>query len=291
MMAPSRNHRTVNGVDLCYFQWNEKAHRDILLVHATGFHARCWDATVKELGSDFRITAIEMRGHGRSERKAPYDWLTFGKDLREFVEALDLQDIVGVGHSMGGHSVIQACAASSDRFKGLVLVDPVIFASDSYSSSTPTKFESVELHPISRRRNEWDSPQQMFENLQSRHPFSLWKKESLLEYCKWGLLDNSKGQFELACPPRVEASIYMGSQRTDISKLCESIQHPVVVMRAQIRDPKSQDLDFSKSPTRPDLHLLFAKGEDRFLPDLSHFIPQESPERVAQEISRLTQLR
>ena len=289
--SPNRHHKTINGVDICYFQWNGAASCNVLLVHATGFHARCWNATVEELGSEYRITAIDMRGHGRSERKNPYDWPTFGKDLAQFVEVLDLRDTIGVGHSMGGHSLVQACAAHPDRFKGLVLVDPVIFPSDSYTTPPKAQHNSVDLHPISRRRNEWKSPQEMVASFEFRHPFNLWRKECLCDYCFWGLISAAEGQYELACPPRVEASIYMGSRSMDISHLCETIQQPVVVMRAQVRDPDSQELDFSKSPTRSDLHLLFANGDDRFLPHLSHFIPMQSPDLVAHEITRLAQLR
>ena len=289
---PSCNYTTINGAEFCYFRWNQSAKHLVLLVHATGFHARCWDVTIAELGSDFQVIAMDMRGHGRSEKKSPYDWLTFGKDVVSLLETLDLVDVVGVGHSMGGYSLTQACAASPRRFKGLVLVDPVIFPTAFYGeTAVPNQVNSVDSHPVARRRNEWASPKEMFDNLEQRHPFSLWKKDCLWDYCRWGLLANEEGKFELACPPRVEASIYMGSRVTDIGRLCKTISHPVVVMRAPAPNPDSQSLDFSKSPTRADLHEQFERGEDRYLSDLTHFIPMQRPDLVAQEIIRLAKLR
>lgn len=291
MSSPNLHFATVNGVRTCYFQWNESAKDVVLLIHATGFHARCWDSTVEELGTKFRVIAIELRGHGRTEKQPPYDWWTFGRDLTQFVEDLDVSNAIGVGHSMGGHCLIQACAAHPDRFKGLVLVDPVIANPRDYPAiDSAAQWDSVESHPVSRRRDEWESPEQMFENFRVRHPFSIWKEKCLLDYCRWGLLKSRESTYKLACPPRVEASIYVGSRSSDVSGLCANIPHPVVIMRAQPRDPTSTKLDFSKSPTWPALHEQFIKGEDRFLPDLSHFIPMERPDLVAQEVSRLNQL-
>lgn len=291
MSSPSLHFTTVNGVKTSYFQWNESAQDVVLLIHATGFHARCWDSTVAKLGPKYRVVAIELRGHGRSDKTPPYDWWTFGTDLTHFVEKLDLSNAVGVGHSMGGHCLMQACAAQPDCFRSLVLVDPVIANPQDYPAiDSVAQWDSVESHPVSRRRNEWDSPEQMFENFKERHPFSLWKEECLRDYCRWGLLKNQEDTYELACPPKVEASIYVGSRSSDVSALCAKISHPVVVFRAQPHDPNSTKLDFSKSPTWPDLHQQFINGEDRFHPELSHFIPMERPDLVAQEVIRLSQL-
>ncbi len=291
MSSPSLHFTTVNGVNTCYFQWNESAHDVVLLVHATGFHARCWDSTVKKLGSRFRVIAIELRGHGRSQKLPPYDWWTFGRDLTQFVKVLGVSNAVGVGHSMGGHCLTQACAAHPQCFKGLVLVDPVMANPRDYPAiDSVAQWDSAASHPVSRRRNDWNSPEEMFENFRNRHPFSLWKEECLMDYCKWGLLKNRKGTHSLACPPLVEASIYVGSRSSDLSGLCAKIDHPVVVLRAQPRDPNSKKLDFSQSPTWPELYRQFIKGEDNFHPELSHFIPMECPGLVAQEVNRLSQL-
>lgn len=291
MRSPSQHFKSINGIKICYFVWNESAENVVLLIHATGFHARCWDSTVAELGSQFNVIAIDLRGHGRSQSQPPYDWLTFGDDLKQFVKELDLSNAVGVGHSMGGHCLTQACATHPECFRGLLLVDPVIADPRNFPAiDSVARWDSVDSHPISRRRDEWESADEMFENFRSRHPFSIWKEKCLMDYCKWGLSKNEEGSYNLACPPRVEASIYVGSRTSDVSALCTKIQHPVVVMRAQPIDRASEKIDFSKSPTWPELHQQFSRGEDRFHPELSHFIPMERPDLVAQEVSRLSQL-
>lgn len=67
-----------------------------------------------------------MRGHGRSER--PTDASLFRVpalvgDVEAVVDALDLDRIVLVGHSMGASIALEYAAQHPDRVAGLVLVD------------------------------------------------------------------------------------------------------------------------------------------------------------------------
>ena len=51
MGAGPREHRlsTPDG-DICWFEWGEPGNAaSLLLLHATGFHARCWDQVVAAL--------------------------------------------------------------------------------------------------------------------------------------------------------------------------------------------------------------------------------------------------
>jgi len=126
--APLEASVSVNGVSLTYFEWGRGSDGDpLLLVHATGFHARCWDQVVAHLGSR-RVIAIDQRGHGRSDKVEAIRWQEFGRDVAELVRRLDLQDVVGVGHSAGGHAMVEAAVLEPTRFRRLVLIDPTILA-------------------------------------------------------------------------------------------------------------------------------------------------------------------
>jgi pimeloyl-ACP methyl ester carboxylesterase len=274
-------------IDLCYFQWGPDDAPPILLVHATGFHARCWDRTVAALPEGYRVVAPDMRGHGRSSKQGPFLWSSFGADLQAFCEALDLRDAIGAGHSMGGHCVTQVAARAPATFSRLLLVDPVILDPAVYGATRGTEFQSAEDHPVARRRNRWTSWQEMYQRFADRHPFSLWRPDVLEDYCRHGVLPAADGDgFELACPALVEASIYMGNSRTDVHELIPGIDVPVVVLRARERDPEAAaGLDFSQSPTWPRLAEEFPRGRDVYLPELTHFIPMQDPELTARFIA------
>jgi len=273
-------------VRLTYFEWGRAGAPVVLLVHATGFHARCWDRAVAALPEDYRIVAVDMRGHGRSEQRGPFVWDAFGQDLQELVEDLALRSAIGVGHSMGGHCVTQVAARVPGAFSRLLLVDPVIFDPAAYLTNRHRGFASPAEHPVARRRNDWSSWREMYERFRDRDPFSRWQPEVLEDYCRYGVLPRADGQgFELACPPLVEASVYLGNTETDVHELISRIRLPVVILRARPRGPEDTEImDFSKSPTWPGLAAAFEYGRDVFLPDHTHFIPMEDPALVARFI-------
>ena len=285
VVTPTLRRLAVGDVELAYFEWHgEGDGPTVLMVHATGFHAHCWDGVIRALGGRFqRILALDMRGHGRSEKKPPYDWRQFGIDLAAFADALELEGAIGVGHSMGGHCVVQAAAAHPDRFSRLVLVDPVILDPQSYGSLP--SFASAEDHPVSKRRDRWPSADAMIERFKDRHPFSLWDPEVLADYCRHGLNPAPDGDgFVLGCPPLVEASIYLGSAGRDIAHLFAEVAQPTAVLRARRKAERDGAMDFSQSPTWEGLAAALPNGRDVYLPQLTHFIPMQRPDLVAAHI-------
>ena len=279
------NYIEVNGTTLCYFEWGtpNADSPTILLVHATGFHARCWDQTISHLQGR-HVIAVEMRSHGRSSNSTPVGWEVYGDDLKAFVKALDLTGIVVAGHSMGGHCIVQALVDIEDRVQRAVLIDPVIMEPATYEgSSHHDRFlDEAGSHPVARRRNYFDSVQAMYDNFDGRGSYASWLHECLQDYCEYGVLPDADGVgFNLACPPEIEASIYMGSLNVDVHDLVAQISIPVTILRAKERQGDSTELDFTASPTWSGLAAEFQNGTDVYLPELTHFIPMQSPKLVA----------
>ncbi len=279
--------------EICYFERGSANHArpSLLLLHATGFHARCWDGVISHLDPAQHVLAVDLRGHGRSAKVPPYVWESFASDVIALVQALGLQNAVAAGHSMGGHCLVQTAHACPDAFRSLLLVDPVILPPDAYSGVIGRhQFASVDEHPVARRRNSWRDWQEMFERFADRHPYSLWQHDVLAAYCRFGLVAAADSdRWELACPPTVEASVYMGSAASDIHDKARELTQQVTVMRAKPRDhdEDSETLDFSLSPTWPELAASMQRGRDVFLPELSHFMPMQDPARVAEELKAL----
>jgi lipase len=272
----------VNGVEIALWEWSGVG-PPVLFCHATGFHARIWDQVIAHLPERCCL-AFDARGHGRSSQPAPpYAWRDFGADIAALAESLDLAGALGVGHSMGGHAVTLAAALRPRAFAGLLLIDPVIRAKDQYLGPWgKTRF-------VARRRNQWASPEVMFESFASRPPFDAWDRGVLQDYCQYGL--GAAGEdYILACPPEIEASIYENSTvpASNIHAEIATIPIPVHVVRAgRFRDPANV---MGTSPTAPDLAGSFARGADTCLAEHSHFIPMESPELTAKLILEMLAL-
>ncbi len=95
----------------------------LVFLHGIMGHAFEWDAAFDVLRQRYRVIALDQRGHGRTEWARPYTVETLGDDVAAVVEALDLQCVTLVGHSMGGLAAIEAAWRHPGRFDRLVLVD------------------------------------------------------------------------------------------------------------------------------------------------------------------------
>jgi pimeloyl-ACP methyl ester carboxylesterase len=268
------------GEELAVWEWPGED-PPFLFSHATGFHARCWDRIIRQFPAR-RCLALDARGHGRSSMpQLPYHWTIFGEDMATIAEHLDVHDALGIGHSSGGHTAVQAAALRPQTYRAMLLIDPTIYREELYG--TPPPDASFTL----RRRYVWDSPDAMFERFKHRAPFSNWHPEILRDYCDYGLLPRD-GNYVLACPPAVEASIYENSKEPPANPYAAiaKITQPVVVMRAgRVRVPGVFDL--SASPTSPELAAHFANGREVVLPHASHYIAMEEPELVVEEIKKV----
>lgn len=286
-MSASREpveHRShLGSVELAWFEWGAPTDAPtILLVHATGFHARCWDRVIERLG-DRHVLAVDMRGHGRSSDDGPITWDQCGADLTAFVRERGLVGAVGVGHSMGGHCMVQTASALPDAFSRLLLIDPVIMPPESYAQRLA--WDDGSEHPTAKRRDHWADWESMRDRFADRMPFAAWDPAVLEDYCRFGVLPRDDGDgFRLACPPKVEAAIYMGSASRDIHAQARRVEVPVTVLRAKARSADRDVMDFSSSPTDPALAECFPAGRDVHLPESSHFIPMEDPALTAEFI-------
>ena len=178
---------------------------------------------------------------------------------------------------------MQAAALRPHTYGALLLVDPTIFPLEYYGT------EPLDASFTLRRRNLWASPDEMFERFKARPPFARWRPEILRDYCNFGVLPRD-GEFVLACPPAVEASIYQNSKEpgSNVYPEIALLRQRVVVMRAG-RERQPGVVDLAASPTATDLASRFAHGRDVLLPEASHYIAMEEPEMVADEIRKLAE--
>jgi pimeloyl-ACP methyl ester carboxylesterase/ketosteroid isomerase-like protein len=96
----------------------------VVLVHCWTCDRHLWDHAAPRLARDHRVVTIDLAGHGESGR-ARKAWTieAFGEDVRAVVEALGLDRVVLVGHSMGGPVILEAARRLPGRVVGLVPVD------------------------------------------------------------------------------------------------------------------------------------------------------------------------
>ncbi|WP_284124514.1 alpha/beta fold hydrolase [Parerythrobacter aestuarii] len=267
------------GTKLAWWEWTPAAKGkapSLLFAHATGFHGRVWDAVIEHF-PDRHVLSLDLRGHGRSSGGPVDHWRVFAADTAELLEHAGVELALGIGHSMGAHTLLQVAADRPHSFAQLVLFDPVVVSPEFYAAET-TPWDSREPHPTVKRKRHFTSPQEMFERFVARDPYALYDPRVLRDYCEYGLLEKADGEFELACTPEMEASVYMSSRSNGgIVEAARSVDFPVTVVRAKRLDFH----DFKSSPTWPDLASALPQGRDLYRPDMTHFHPFQDPADAA----------
>ena len=249
--------------------------RTAVLVHATGFHARTWDSVVRLLPEDWRVFALDMRGHGASQAppdKAGADWRELAADLNEWLAQRDLTDVVAAGHSMGG-CICTIAAATGDRIESLALVDPVLFNPQGPMPPMPPDGLAVAAR---KRRRIWSSPREMAESLTGRGAFTHWPKELVESYVRYGLTPIGRlGEWELACDPEVEAWCFEHAATVDPWPEMAQASQPTLILRAGEKQGHG-------SPTGQNAAEVFPNAFETVIEDSDHFIPMRRPDAVAE---------
>lgn len=96
----------------------------LLLLHGIGSRAVSWLPVAATLGREFRVHALDQRGHGASAKPATgYVLADYARDLDAAIEALGLTRPLVLGHSLGGMVALTWAAAFPDRAAALVIED------------------------------------------------------------------------------------------------------------------------------------------------------------------------
>jgi non-heme chloroperoxidase len=117
---------TKDGTQIYYKEWGKGP--VVMFSHGWPLNADAWDGQMLFLEQNgFRVVAHDRRGHGRSTQAASgNDMNGYADDLAAVIEALDLKDIVLVGHSTGGGEVTRYIGRhGSKRVSKVILIGAV----------------------------------------------------------------------------------------------------------------------------------------------------------------------
>jgi pimeloyl-ACP methyl ester carboxylesterase len=104
---------------------DEGSGRPVVLVGGYGASGRAWTLQREHLRDRHRVVVLDRRCHGESDKPAHGQRLSrHGKDLADVLDALDLDDVLLVGSSMGASALLAYVDLfGCSRLRGLVLVD------------------------------------------------------------------------------------------------------------------------------------------------------------------------
>ena len=119
--------KTVNvrGLNLHYLDWGAPGKPWMVLLHGLRGHAHSWDDFSEAMCQDYNVLALDQRGRGYSDWAKDGDYSTeaYVEDMAGFCEALKLESIILVGHSMGGRNSLSFADRYPDKVEKLIIVD------------------------------------------------------------------------------------------------------------------------------------------------------------------------
>jgi pimeloyl-ACP methyl ester carboxylesterase len=96
----------------------------ILALHGLASNGRWWDLVAERLAPRHRVIAVDLRGHGLSDRPDDgYDFATVARDLAEVLDSIHPRPVVVAGHSWGASVALAFGADYPQRTVAVVCVD------------------------------------------------------------------------------------------------------------------------------------------------------------------------
>ncbi|HDM92605.1 MAG TPA: alpha/beta hydrolase [Candidatus Korarchaeota archaeon] len=145
--ARSKSFVTSDGVRISFAEFG--AGEALILIHGWAASRLFWKHQIPELAERYRVVALDLRGHGDSEKPLPADYTArrMARDVVELCLHLGIRDPAIVGHSFG--SIVASLAALEVGCRSLILLSPPL--------RMPTKPEIalmrflLAIRPLSRK--------------------------------------------------------------------------------------------------------------------------------------------
>jgi non-heme chloroperoxidase len=151
---------TSDGTEIYYT--DQGSGQPIVFSHGWPLCSDAWQVELKLFAdAGYRTIAHDRRGHGRSAKTySGNDMETYAKDLAALVDALDLHNVVLVGHSTGGGEVVKYAAGDGQGRVAKVVtagaVPPIMLKSASNPEGTPIEvFDGIRQNVLKDRSQFW----------------------------------------------------------------------------------------------------------------------------------------
>jgi pimeloyl-ACP methyl ester carboxylesterase len=222
----------------------------LVFVHGWSCDRRYWREQLPFFASRYRCVTLDLAGHGDSDTdRTSFSMASFGEDVVEVVDALALDDMVLIGHSMGGDVIVEAALRLKGRVRALIWVDTY------RELGEPMTSDDIEAFAEPFRR---DFPGTTEKFVREK----LFSRDTDPALVAWVARDMA------SAPPPValDAMVHSLANETPVIAALPLLKVPVVAINPDY------------VPT--DVGNLAAYGiEVRILAETSHFLMLESPDR------------
>lgn len=120
----------INGIKLHFEEYGSG--EPLILLHGALQSIDAFDAMIPLLSKEYKVIAIDTRGHGKSTiNDQDLSYRLFSLDLEEFINKMNLNDVNILGWSDGGNTGLIYSMNNPEKVKKLITIGAVLFNNDS----------------------------------------------------------------------------------------------------------------------------------------------------------------
>lgn len=280
-MGEARRVGGADGLSLSLLEWSETG-VPLLLLHGFGNDAHVWDDFAPVVAPYYRTLALDLRGHGDSDRHAElrYHHDAVADDLEAVTVALGIDRFVLVGHSFGGRAAMCFAGRHPERLAGLVIVDagPDLDARGVLRIRLDTEQSDPSFGSV-----------QEYERVLSR-AYPLARPDVIARMARHGLRVRDDGRFERKTDPRFGAGggrltpeelvARMGAESEKLWADLGRVQCPALVVRGAASDILSADTAERMA------EQALSRGTLAEVPRAGHSVMIDNPAGFADAVAR-----
>lgn len=122
----------------------------LVMLHGLLGSSRNWSTIGKALKDRFDVHALDLRNHGSSPHDDAMRWAEMNDDLQGYLDDQGLNEILLMGHSLGGKVAMRYACQNPDVVKKLVIVD---IAAKAYPPYHDNEFRAMKRIPVAELSN------------------------------------------------------------------------------------------------------------------------------------------
>lgn len=259
-------------------------------LHANGYPPECYRPLITRLSVHYRVFAMRQRPlWPGSKPEEIADWLPLTNDFLQFLDEHPSGPSIGIGHSVGGIVALRAALRQPQRFRALVLIDPVLFPPYVIRSwqGICALGLGYQMHPLVRaarkRRRQFDDLHRLFKGYRRKLVFRYMDDPALHAYVD-GISCPVDHGYELCYSVDWEMRIYATSvwRDMDIWQGLPGLKIPLMIIRGAETDT------FWASTARRLLRKV-PLARVVTVPQSTHLVPLERPAEVFMAIQEFLQ--
>ena len=123
----------------------------LFILHGLFGYSDNWQTIGKQLAEDFEVYLVDQRNHGHSPHSDAFSYQLMAQDLHELISELGLSNVILMGHSMGGKTIMRLAQQHAELIKKMVVVDMGVKAYPVHHDRILEGLNAIDLDAVSSR--------------------------------------------------------------------------------------------------------------------------------------------